>query len=228
MIRFVLFDLDDTLLDFRRAEREALCRALNDAGVLPTEEKIQRYSAINDAQWKRLERGEIKRAEVKSERFRLFFRETGIDLSAEETASRYETYLGQGHWFVEGAEEVLRTLSGTYSLYLVSNGTLRTQCSRLESAGIARYFRKIFISEVVGANKPDPAFFRYCFARIPAFDPTQTIIVGDSLTSDMLGGIRSGIHTCYFCRTGTTATNTILPEYRITALSQLPELLSTT
>lgn len=226
MIRFVLLDLDDTLLDFHRAEREALSRALTDAGISPSEEKIRRYSAINDMQWKRLERGEITRAEVKSERFRIFFREEGISSEPEETAHRYEHYLGEGHWFVEGAEEVLKALFPIYGLYLVSNGTLRTQRSRLESAGIARYFRKIFISEVIGANKPDPAFFRFCFAKIPDFDPAQTIIVGDSLTSDILGGNRSGIHTCYFCRAGAAESGGIYPEYRIHALSQLPGLLS--
>ena len=198
MIRFVLLDLDDTILDFHKAEAIALSGTLQALGIEPTPERIALYSRINAAQWRRLEAGELTRAEVLTTRFHLFFEEIGVMRSCDETQREYEARLSQGHYFVDGAVEMLQALSREYELYLVSNGNLRVQEGRLKSAEIAQYFQNIFISEQIGADKPSSLFFERCFARIPEFSRAQAIIVGDSPTSDIQGGINAGIRTCWF------------------------------
>ncbi len=221
----VLFDLDDTLLDFHKAEASAIRRTLTAVGAPATDEIAARYSAINDAHWKRLEKGELTRVQVLTGRFAQLFSELGVDFSPEDAWHIYEKNLSEGHWFIEGAEELLQTLSPRYTLCLVSNGTASVQDKRIESAGIARYFEKIFISQRVGINKPAAAFFDHCFAALPCLDRTRTIIVGDSLTSDILGGRNAGIATCWFNPRRLPPRADIPADHEIVALCELPPLL---
>ena len=221
----VLLDLDDTILDFKKAEAKALSRSLEELGVPVHEEILQRYNVINLQYWERLERGEINRAEVLLGRFKQLLDEYGIEADAAELRDRYEANLSQGHFFVDGAEDLLTRLSGKYRLFLVSNGTARVQQGRLESAGIAPFFEEIFISQEIGADKPDPRYFEACFERIHGFDSSRCIIIGDSLTSDILGGKNAGITTCWFNLRGREAREDIVPDYRIDRLDELPALL---
>ena len=227
MIEFLFIDLDDTVLDFHKAEREALSKTLSAFGLKPTEEVLTLYNRINKSFWERLERKEITREELLIDRFRELIAQTGIVVKAENFARTYEENLSQGHFFMPDAPEALETLSKKYKLYIASNGTARIQAGRLKSANISRYFEDIFISQDIGADKPDKAYFDGCFARIPNFDPKRTMIVGDSLTSDILGGKQAGILTCWVNTHGKTAPENIRPDYEIQALSQLPALLET-
>lgn len=188
MIDTILFDLDDTLLDFKKAERTALTKTLLQMGIEPNESILSRYSELNLAQWKLLEQGKLSRSEVKTRRYKLLFDEIGVSCSVEKAVQIYESMLSMGHYFIDGAEELLETISRDYQLYLVTNGTASVQRGRLKSANIARYFIKIFISEEVGFNKPWKEYFDYCFAQIPGFQKENTVIVGDSLSSDIQGG----------------------------------------
>ena len=225
MIKTVFLDLDDTLFDFHKAEAIALTGMLEEIGVTPTEERLARYSEINKLQWQRLERGEVTREEVLIERFRLFFLEFGIDRDAEEARRIYEHRLGIGHYFIDGAEELLKSLYGKYDLYLASNGTASVQRGRIESSGIEKYFKEIFVSQTVGHNKPSKEFFDYCFSRIDGFKRDNAIIVGDSLTSDILGGINAGIKTCLYNPKKKAIDGSVIPNYEISALCELPNLL---
>ena len=222
---FVLLDLDDTILDFHRAEAAALARTLEQMGVAPEESIIRRYSQINARCWELLELGLISREEVLIGRFEMLFSELELERSGIEAQKIYEELLGKGHWFMPGAEKLLETLYGRYELYIVSNGNLSVQDSRIASAGIGRYFNEIFISERIGFDKPRKEFFDACFARIPDFDPKRAVIVGDSLTSDIRGGINAGIKTCWFNPNGEQAREDIEPDYHISALEELPKLL---
>ena len=169
MITTVLLDLDDTILDFHKAEKEALKKALHKIGVEPTEALLKRYSEINLSQWKLLELGKLTHAEVKINRYRIFFEECGIQASPEETAKCYEHNLAYEHEKVEGALELLQKLHGKYRLYAASNGTYEVQKRRIEESGIKPYFEDFFISKKIGFYKPDKQFFDYCFAHIPDF-----------------------------------------------------------
>ena len=227
MLKTVFFDLDDTILDFSRAEAAALERALAEADVPADGGVLARYHAINAAQWELLEEGVLTREQVMVGRFEILFGELGLERPAREICRRYEGYLAEGHWFIPGAEELLMELSPRYDLYLASNGTAEVQHRRLESAGIARYFQGIFISGELGADKPSPVFFDRCFEAIPGFSREAALMVGDSLTSDIRGGRAAGLRTCWFNPNGKAARGDITPDYEVAALEQLPALLET-
>lgn len=225
MLTAIFFDLDDTLLDFTRAEREALTRAFRLFGVEPTPTVLERYHELNRRQWELLEEGRLTRPQVLLRRFDLLFAELGLDRSSQQVCDAYEAFLAQGHWFIPGARQLLEELSPRYDLYLASNGASVVQRSRLESAAILPYFKGIFISEEVGYDKPSPAFFQAAFGAIPGFSRETALMVGDSLTSDIRGGANAGIRTCWFDPHGGPRRPDIVPDYRITALEQLPGLL---
>ena len=226
MIRNVLFDLDDTLFDFHKAEKIALTKTLVHFGIDPTEETLALYSAINAAHWKRLELGEISREEVKVGRYRELFKTIGVECDPVKATAYYESMLAIGHYFMPGAPELLEVLYGKYRLYIVSNGTAKVQEGRIGSSGIAKYMDGIFISQVLGANKPDKQFFDICFSEIPDFSLSETVIIGDSLSSDIKGGINAGITTVWFNPKGIENDNDIKPDYTIKELSEVPGLLS--
>ena len=226
MVEFLLLDLDDTILDFHKAEHIALSKTLRTLGLEPTEEVLSRYSIINKAHWERLERKELTRPQVLLGRFETLFREYGIEVDPAKCASLYEENLSIGHYFLPGAEEALEALSKKYKLYLVSNGTAKVQAGRLKSANISHFFETIFVSQEVGADKPDITYFERVFARIEGFQKEKAIIVGDSLTSDIQGGINAGIRTCWVNPKGKSVTN-IVPDYQIESIAQLEALLET-
>lgn len=224
MIKTVLFDLDDTIFDFKMSEKVALTKTFNDLGIKIDEKIIALYSNYNISQWKRLELGEISREEVKVNRYRLLFEHIGVDVSPERATALYEDYLAVGHYFIDGAVDMLESLYGRYDMYLVSNGAKKVQDGRLASADISRYFKDIFISETVGAEKPSKAFFDYCFERIKNFECSSTVIIGDSLSSDIKGGINAGIRTIWF-NPKHEKVQDIVPDYRISSLSDIKPLL---
>lgn len=227
MIEFLFIDLDDTILDFHKAERVALEKTLRSLGLEPTDTVMTRYSQINKEHWERLERKEITREFLLVSRFAVLMEEFGIHVSAELCARTYENNLAVGHYFMPGARDAVEVLSKKYKLYITSNGTSKIQAGRLESASISHFFRDIFISQDIGINKPDKGYFDRCFARIPDFDSKKAMIVGDSLTSDILGGKQAGIATCWVNPKGASPRVDIIPDYEIPSLAQLEALLET-
>lgn len=226
MMEFLFLDLDDTILDFRKAERIAIAKTVRDFGMEPTEETLALYHRINRAHWEMLERGELTRAEVLRNRFAVLFRELGVEADAAACAKSYEKNLSIGHYFLPGAEEAVEALSKKYRLFLASNGTAAVQKGRMTSANLYRFFEQVFISQELGHNKPSKAYFDACFARIPGFAPEKAIMVGDSLTSDILGGKNAGIATVWV-NPEHLPCGDIQPDYEIEALNQLETVLET-
>ena len=224
MIKFVFLDLDDTILDFHRSEAVALRKTLQSLNVQPTDEVIARYSAINRAHWQALERKELTREQVLTGRFRQLFEELGLNVSANVAQSLYEKNLSESHFFIDGAPRLLKQLSQKYPLYIASNGTTIVQTSRIASAGIGRYFKGIFLSQQLGADKPQIEFFERATGQIEGYTPEESIILGDSLTSDIQGGINAGMHTCWFNPHGRER-NGITPEFEIANLSEFDTVL---
>ena len=225
MFEFLFLDLDDTILDFQKAEHIALSKTLRSFGLEPTERVLKRYNLINKAHWEALERKELTREQVLVGRFQTLFAEMGITVEPVQVARAYEDNLSIGHWFLPGAEEAVEALSKKYKLYLASNGTAKVQAGRLKSANISRFFEEVFVSQELGANKPSLEYFEKCFARIPGFEKSKAIIVGDSLTSDILGGQNAGIATCWVNPHHKAGREDIRVDYEIEALSQLEGLL---
>lgn len=225
MIKTVLLDLDNTLLNFFASEKKAISRVLNAQNLPCSEDILKRYSEINDSFWKRLETGEITREQVLSGRFETLFHELHAkNASVSAARETYEKALSESTDMIDGARELLDTLYKTYDLYIVSNGTAKIQDSRIEKTGIAPFFKDIFISQRIGCNKPSRLFFDACFAKIPQFSREQTVIVGDSLSSDIAGGIQSGIHTLWYNPQSEKAKD-VVPEYEAGTLSDIPKIL---
>lgn len=223
-IEFLFLDLDDTILDFHKAERIAISKTVRDFGVEPTEEILNLYHHINKWHWEQLEQGNLTRAEVLENRFKVLFEQLGVQVDAPLCARTYEKNLSIGHYFLPGAEEAVDALSKKYRLFLASNGTASVQKGRMTSANLYRFFETVFVSQEIGHNKPSKAYFDACFARIPGFDKEKAMIVGDSLSSDIKGGINAGIKTVWVNPDHKAATG-IIPDHEIEALSQLEALL---
>ena len=226
MIEFLFLDLDDTILDFHKAERLAIAKTFRSFGLEPTEQVLQQYHEINIMHWQMLERGEITRDQVLVNRFGVLFERKGIRADPVLCARTYEKNLGIGHYFLPGAEEAVKTLHKKYRMFLASNGTAAVQHSRLTSAGLYPYFEKVFISQKLGFNKPSKAYFDACYRDIPDFDPSKAIMVGDSLTSDIQGGKNGGLRTVWV-NPAHRDCGSIVPDFQIDSITQLPALLET-
>ncbi len=224
MIEFLFLDLDDTILDFHKAERIALSKTIRSFGLEPTEEVLNRYHDINIWHWQQLELGTMTRDQVLRGRFRMLFGEMGLEVDVEACQNTYEKNLAIGHWFLPGAQEAVERLSKQYRLFLASNGTASVQKGRMTSADLYKYFEKVFVSQEIGFNKPSKDYFDRCFAQIPDFDRERAMIVGDSLSSDIRGGINAGIKTVWVNPNHKSAGD-VRPDYEIEALSQLENLL---
>ncbi len=224
MIEFLFLDLDDTILDFHKAERIAIGKTIREFGVEPTEEILKLYHEINKWHWEQLELGKLTRGEVLVNRFGVLFEQLGKDVDAAVCARVYEKNLSIGHYFLPGAEEAVDRLSKKYRLFLASNGTAVVQKGRMTSANLYRFFEKVFVSQEIGFNKPSKEYFEGCFAQIPGFDRERAMIVGDSLSSDIKGGINAGIKTVWV-NPEHKECGAVKPDYEIGALSQLEALL---
>ena len=200
IVKAILWDVDGTLLDFAAAEKAAIQRLFGEFGLgACTDEMARRYSAINDGYWKRLERGEITKKEVLIGRFWAFFTELGIDPNlAEAFNARFQLALGDTVAYRDDSLEIVKALHGRVRQYVVSNGTVVAQTKKLQRSHLGEWMDGIFLSEELGAEKPSPAFFAQVFAALPDLKKADMLIVGDSLTSDMAGGIAAGIPTCWY------------------------------
>ena len=225
MIKNVFLDLDDTLLDFHRAEAEAIRHTFREIGIDPSDENVALYSKINRSCWARLELGELTREEVLHQRFDMLFEALGTTGDAHATQRLYEYRLSLGAYYLDGAEELLNELFGSYRLYLATNGIVNVQSRRIKDSGIGKYFDGIFVSERIGYNKPDKRFFDVAFSEITDFSKEETVIVGDTLTSDILGGLNAGIKTVYFNPKNRKNDTGITPHYEIATLGELTKLL---
>ena len=221
----ILFDADNTLFDFTRAEREALCDTLKAAGIEPTEERIGAYIEINDRLWKRLERGEIKKDVLREERFREFCEVCDFSADTAAMATNYVKFLSQKPHLIEGAEELCRALAEKYRLYIVTNGIKSVQEGRFSVCALKPFICGVFISEELGFEKPHRGYFDAVASKIENFSPKTALIVGDSLTSDMKGGCNYGIDTCWYNPNGSQNKENLPITYEIKALSELYPLL---
>jgi 2-haloacid dehalogenase len=219
--QFLLFDLDDTLLDFHAAETFALPKLFEAHQFSLTPEVRNVYKEINAGLWQALEEGQITREQLMETRFGKTFEHFGKKVDGRALDTEYRSYLEECKVFVEGAFEVIQALAPTYELYITSNGISDTQFKRLELTGLSPYFKQVFVSEHTGYQKPMKQFFDYVFERIPHFNPAKALIIGDSYSADIVGGAGAGIDTCWLNPLHKEATRDIQPTYTIEKLEQL-------
>lgn len=221
----LLLDADDTLFDFKACEREALRLTFQKYGFPLNDEISQQYAEINKALWKRYELGELDRNTVIYSRFGMLFKQIGIENDGTAFEDDYQELLGMQHFMIDEAKEVLTYLQGKYELYIVTNGVTVTQHRRLRESGVDRYVKQIFVSEETGYQKPMKEFFDYCFKRIGNIDLSRTLIIGDSLSSDILGGNNVGIDTCWYNPDALVNHTSARVDYEIRNLSELYDIL---
>ena len=226
MIKAILWDIDDTLLDFLPTERYAIrkCFSIFNIGEC-TDDMLSVYSEINKNHWYLMETGHMKKNDMLISRFKEFFSLYDIPISiAEEFNLEYQKRLGDKVFFIPGAYEVLNSLSGEYILCAATNGTKTSQSAKLEKAGLNSLFDYLFISEDIGFEKPDPRFFSRVFSTLGIDDHREVMIVGDSLSSDIKGGIDSGLVTCWY-NPSRKVSESLEPDYIIEHLYQIKDIL---
>ncbi len=197
--KFLLFDLDHTLLDFDAAEDVALTQLLKEEGVADIQAYKDYYVPMNKSLWKDLELKKITKKELVNTRFSKLFSHFGIEKDGIYLAEHYQFYLAQQGQVFSGAMELLDSLIDRgYELYAATNGITTIQTGRLEQSGIAPFFKEIFISEQLHTQKPDAAFYEKIGARIPNFNKNHALMIGDSLSADIQGGNNAGIDTIWY------------------------------
>ena len=222
----LLFDADNTILDFDKSEERALKIALEQNGIEFDYSKLEVYRKNNIYMWELLEQCKVTKQEVLFGRFDLTAKELGWDVDVNNVAEVYEKELHNGFFVIDGAEQLVRQLiEQGYKLYIVTNGVLSIQQSRMKGSGMGKYFIKHFVSEEIGYPKPQKEYFDYCFANIQNFDKSKTLLIGDSLTSDIQGGINAGIDTCWYNPHNKANKKNFSPTYQIENWQQLCQIL---
>lgn len=229
MARFdtILWDVDGTLLDFGAAEEAAIRSLFADFGLgLCTDAMLARYSEINRNYWRALERGELTKAEILTRRFEDFFAAEGISgPSPAEFNAAYQTRLGDTIVCRDGSDGLVASLRGEFRQYAVSNGTVAAQTRKLARSGFDKLMDGIFLSEQIGHEKPAAEFFDAVFREIGEEKRGSSIIVGDSLTSDIEGGNRAGIASCWYNPGGAENATGAKPDCEIRDLREILEIL---
>lgn len=196
--KYLLFDLDHTLLDFDAAEDIALTQLLEEEGVEDIQAYKDYYVPMNKSLWKDLEQKKITKSELINTRFAKLFAHFGIEKDGAYLAERYQFFLSKQGQTFPGVEDLLRKLiSQGYELYAATNGITYIQTGRLKQSGIAPYFKEIFISEQLHTQKPDAEFYEKIGSCIPNFDKNHALMIGDSLSADIQGGQNAGIDTVW-------------------------------
>lgn len=221
--KWLLFDVDNTLLDFAQTEALALEHSFAQHALSFPAAAKQRYHEINQGYWQRLERKEITPEVIRTGRFQDLFTELGVTCDVAVFADSYLAQLGQQAPLMAGAMELLEGLNGRFQLGIITNGLANVQHPRLERSGLKPHFATVIISEEVGVAKPDAGIFDIAFTRMNQPAKNEVLIIGDSLSSDIIGGINYGIDTCWFNPNGQT---TDLPvTYEIKTLHDLNRIL---
>lgn len=227
MIKAILWDVDGTLLDFKAAEKYAIRKCFSDFGLgICTDEMLARYSEINHRYWRKLEAGLVTKQQVLHGRFAEFFEKEGIACDkVKEFNEDYQVSLGDTFVYCAHGEELVKGLKGKIKQYGVTNGTEVAQRRKLKNSGLDQILDEVFISDVVGVEKPNKEFFAPVFEKLENCQKDEIMIVGDSLTSDMQGGNNVGIICCWYNPNGQKNDKNLRIDYEITDLGQITEIL---
>ena len=224
--KFLLFDLDHTLLDFDAAEDVALSHLLKEEGVEDIQAYKDYYVPMNKTLWKDLELKKITKQELVNTRFAKLFAHFGIEKDGAYLAERYQFFLSKQGQIFPGVEDLLKKLIHQgFELYAATNGITAIQTGRLEQSGIAPFFKEIFISEQLHSQKPDPEFYEKIGARIPNFDKDHALMIGDSLSADIQGGNNAGIDTIWYNPHHLENKTQAQPTYEVDSYQALLEIL---
>lgn len=222
----IIFDADETLFDFKKSEREAFKNTMLEFGVdYEPKYHLKIYQDINTAIWKEFEEGLITQEKLKTDRFRRLSEAINMDFDANELAKSYMNHLADGSFLLEGAIALIESLKEKYKLLIVTNGLTHVQNKRIKKSIIAHHFEDIVISEEVKVSKPNPKIFEIALKNFNHVDKSKVLMVGDSLTSDIQGGINFEIDTCWYNPNKIRNMKNIKPTYEISSFDELRDLL---
>jgi len=222
---WLMFDADGTLFDYDRAEVAALEATFSELGLEFDDHALLIYRQINGRMWQEFEQGSMSQERLKSERFRLLCNQLGVDFDYEHMSRRYQSNLALGTYLIDGADELLEELDGRYRIALITNGLKDVQRPRIAESTVRDRFSTIIISEEVGVAKPDSKIFDIAFQQMNYPQKNQVLIIGDSLSSDIAGGINYGIDTCWYNPEGLEHPSGMDIRYEIRGLNELLGLL---
>jgi YjjG family noncanonical pyrimidine nucleotidase len=221
----ILFDADNTLLDFDAAESKALADTLTHYGIEPDNETVQTYRAINTALWAQLESGQIRRDKLMNERFTRFLKAVNAAGNGAEMNRYYLDQLASHPDLMPGALDVLRELAEVATLAVVTNGFEKVQTRRAEESGVMAYMEDVFVSEKLDCEKPNRKIFDAALRALGVENREHVLVVGDSLSSDVQGGINAGLDTCWLNPSHTENTGKVQPTYEIASLEELYKIV---
>lgn len=223
----LLWDVDGTLLDFLAAEDIAIRSLFSDFALGEcTDSMLKLYSSINASYWKKLEKGEMTKAEILVKRFEDFFKKVGLDsVDCVAFDKAYQKRLGETVVFRDNSYQLVSQLKGKIPQYAASNGTIVAQTGKLTNSGLIKLLDGVFLSERLGAEKPSVLFFEKVFESIAPVDRKRVLIVGDSLTSDILGARNAGIQSCWYNPFGLQNGSDIKPNFEIKHLDEVVRIL---
>lgn len=222
----ILFDADDTLFDYTLSEEYALKKVFIEHQIELMQSHVEQYRWVNQQLWNDYEKGRVTLDFLRHERFRRLFAEIQVEMDAVHFSERYIQYLGEGSFLIEGSEKLInQLLKNGHRTAIITNGIKQTQQSRIGRSTLANSFEHIIISGDTGYSKPHTGIFDFAFDKLNLSDKSKVLIVGDSLTSDIQGGINYGIDTCWFNPKQQTNESTIKPTYEIQYLLELLHIL---
>jgi len=219
--RWLIFDADGTLFDFRLGETTALQQTTRKHDVTYSSDLHDAYSVISADLWGLFERGEISLKYLRVERFERLFTELRIDLEPERFNLDFMEALGQQTQLLPGAEATVRHLSLRFRLLLATNGIAVVQRPRFARSSIRRYFEDIVISDEIGIAKPQTGFMEEAFSKMGDPPKSEVLMIGDSLSSDIAGGANFGIDTCWFNPDGLALDGSPKPTFTIADLAEI-------
>jgi putative hydrolase of the HAD superfamily len=223
----IIFDADETLFDFRKSEREAFKNSMIEFDIKYDENHhLKIYSEINAAIWKEFEEGLITQEKLKVERFKRLANKLEVAFDEVEFAKVYMKHLADASFLFEDSEALVESLYKDYKLTIVTNGLTDVQNGRIKKSTIAKYFQDVVISEEVKVAKPDPRIFDLALNNLKHTDKSKVLMVGDSLSSDIKGGVNAGIDTCWYNPSKTPNTSDIKPTYEISSLNELKDIIN--
>lgn len=225
MKKIILIDLDNTLIDFNECARHSIINAFSELGFTYTDKVFETFITENVKIWKRLEKGEITKPQLRADRWNIILGKLGIDFDGTVLEEMFENGVAKGAYAVDGAYELLDHLKDKYKLYIVSNGFRFVQESRLKIGNFEKYFCDVFVSEDIGIPKPAKEFFDYCFEKLGNPHKNDTILIGDSLTADIIGGINYGIDTVWFNKNNEPLSDNIKPTHTVNTLKEIQKIL---
>lgn len=221
----ILLDIDNTLIDFYKSAFIAVKKAFSICKLEFKDSYFDILMTINDKLWIEIEKGKLDRDGLHKIRFNLLFKEIGIDFDGELVEKEFLNQLFYTAVAVDGATHILEYLSKKYSLYAASNAIYLQQINRLSMLGMKKYFKKLFVSEKLGFQKPTKEFFDCCFLEMGSVLPSETVMIGDSLSADIDGGIKYGLSTIWFNPNKKPIKDNIIPDYCINSLLELKNIL---